>query len=354
MSVKFGIIGFGFMGHIHETTLTNLKGAEVVAICDINEDRMVDAVTENVVKTTSYDELLAIEAINTVIVVVNNHLHKEVVIKAARAGKNIICEKPAAMTVAEFDEMIAVVEQADVLFTVHQQRRFDKDFRTAKAVYDKKVLGDVYTIQSKLYGFNGNMHDWHIYKKYGGGMLYDWGVHLIDQILWLVDSKITSLYADVRNVINKEVDDYFKILFKFENGVTSEIELGTYFLKNKAKWFEHHWFVGGNLGSMYSDGFEPEGKIVKTTRLLTNVLGRTTMTASGPTRSFGPPGEGVLVTEDLPEVNVDHVMFFENYLNALSGKEEILVKIPEVRRVLLVMEAIKQSAESGQSIYFEK
>lgn len=103
------------------------------------------------------------------------------VIKAARAGKHIICEKPAAISVAEFDEMMAETERAEVTFTVHQQRRYDKDFQSVKACYDKRLVGDIYTIQSSLYGYNGNMHDWHVYKDEGGGMLYDWGVHLIDR-----------------------------------------------------------------------------------------------------------------------------------------------------------------------------
>ncbi|NSB43875.1 putative dehydrogenase [Clostridium saccharoperbutylacetonicum] len=353
MKVNFGIIGFGFMGHIHEKMFDSMEDIKVVAICDIDEEKMSDAITEGVIKTTSVDELLEIKEINTVVISISNHVHKEAVIKAAKAGKNIICEKPAAMSVAEYDEMIAAVKDAGVLFTVHQQRRFDEDFRTAKEVYDKKALGKVFTIQSMLYGINGNMHDWHVFKKYGGGMLYDWGVHLIDQMLYMVDSPIKTIYADLRNVINEEVDDYFKILFRFENGITGEVELGTYFLADKPKWFERHWFIGGDTGSMYCDGFEPEGKIARTTRLLTNVPGKTTMTASGPTRSFGPPPEGLLVTEELPKVDVAHIMFFENYLKALEGKEELLVKIPEVRRVLAVMEAVRESAATGRSIDFE-
>lgn len=353
MDVNFGIIGFGFMGQTHERTLRSLEGVKVAAVCDIEEKKLSEALTEDAVKTTDYNKVLRIAEINTVIIAVNNHIHKEVVIAAAKAGKNIICEKPAAMSVTEFDEMVSQVTESGVLFTVHQQRRFDQDFRTTKAVYDQGTLGKVYTIQSMLYGINGNMHDWHVYKKFGGGMLFDWGVHLIDQMLYMVDSKIKSVFADLRNVINEEVDDYFKILLRFENGIMAELELGTYFLADKPKWFERHWFMGGDEGSMYSDGFDPEGKIAKTTRLLTNVPGKTTMSASGPTRSFGPPPEGVLITEELPKVNVGHIMFFENYLNALQGKEELVVKIPEVRRVLAVMEAVRESAATGQSISFE-
>ena len=84
----------------------------------------------------------------------------------------------------ELDDMEAACKTG-VKFTVHHQRRFDPDFRTAKGLRLRHP-GDVYTIKSSLYGFNGNMHDWHVYKSEGGGMLYDWGVHLLDQILWML------------------------------------------------------------------------------------------------------------------------------------------------------------------------
>ncbi len=143
------------------------------------------------------------------------------------------------------------------------------------------------------------------------------------------------------------------IILRFENGIMGEVELGTYFLADKEKWFERHWFIGGNNGSMYLDGFDPVGKIARTTRLLTNVSGKTTMTASGPTRSFGPPQPGVLVTEELPEVDVNHLMYFDNFIKALKGEEEFVVNPEEVRRVLALMEAARESARTGKSVDFE-
>ncbi len=352
MSLKFGIIGYGFMGHVHGDTLRRRADTELVAVCDNDPEKIAD-VPEGVDVYDTMDELLKVAEIEAVIIAVSNHVHLEAVTKSAEAGKHIICEKPAALSVKEYDEMIAVVEKSGVKFTVHQQRRWDMDFRIAREVYNNQAVGKMYTIQSGLYGFNGNMHDWHAYKKYGGGMLYDWGVHLIDQMLWMVDSKIKTVYADIRTVINEEVDDYFKILLKFENGVTGEIELGTYFLTDRDKWFERHWFIGGDKGSMYLDGFDPEGKIVRTTKLLKNVPGKTTMTAAGPTRSFGPPSEGLLQTEPLPEVDVNHEMFFDNFMKVLAGDGEFVVRAGEVRRVLALMEAARKSAATGRTVDFE-
>jgi predicted dehydrogenase len=352
MAIRFGIVGHGFMGHEHETMLTELDKVQVVGICDIREDRLED-VKEGIIRYSNIEDMLANPDIDVILIAANNNQHKDLVCKAAKAGKDIICEKPAAMSVAELDEMVKTVNECGVKFTVHQQRRYDLDFRITKEVYDQKKLGDIYSIKTSLYGFNGNMHDWHVYAEEGGGMLYDWGVHLLDQILWMVDSKIKTVYADLRNVINVEVDDYFKILLKFENGTTAEVELGTYYLSDKETWFERHWIMGGNTGTMYLDGFNPKGKIVRTTRLLTNVPGKATMTAAGPTRSFGEPAPGIIVTEELPKLNTKHVNYFENYIRAWHGEEEFLVRIPEVRRVLSLMEAIRKSAKSGHAVDFE-
>lgn len=357
MKFRYAVIGYGFIGRRHVDTLKSFEVSDCTAVCDINPQRLqeVKNLYPDMNVYDNADDLFANEEIDGVIIAANNNQHKELVIKAARAGKHIICEKPAAMTVADLDEMTAEVRKAGVTFTVHQQRRYDKDFRCVKECYDKKLVGDIYTIQSSLYGYNGNMHDWHIFKEEGGGMLYDWGVHLIDQILYMVDSRLVSIFADVRNVINEEVDDYFKILLRFENRVTAEIELGTYFLSDRKDWFERHWYVGGNKGSMYADKFDPQGKVVRTTRLLENAAEDQDKSAKsyGPTRSFGIPEPGLIVTEDIPHVECEQKDYFRNYFNALEGKEEFLVKIPEVRRVLAVMEACRKSAETMKSIDFE-
>lgn len=357
MELRYAVIGYGFIGRRHVDTLKSFAESDCVAVCDINKKRL-EEVKEKYPEMNVYenvDEMLREMQLDGVIIAANNNQHKELVIKAARAGLHIICEKPVAMLVKELDEMMVEVEKAGVTFTVHQQRRFDKDFRSVKECYDKNLVGDVYTIQSSLYGYNGNMHDWHVYKAEGGGMLYDWGVHLIDQILYMVDSPLVSVYADVRNVINEEVDDYFKILLRFENRVTAEIELGTYFLSDSPNWFERHWFVGGNKGSMHLDKFDPQGSIVRTTKLLKNVKEDQEKSAAsyGPTRSFGVPEPGLIVTEDIPHVGCEQSDYFVNYFKAVKGEEEFLVKMPEVRRVLEVMEACWESARTMRSVDFK-
>jgi scyllo-inositol 2-dehydrogenase (NADP+) len=351
MKMRFGVAGCGFIGSRHVATLNSFEELECAAICDTDPARL-RGFDEKIKRYNDIDSMLADDSLDGVVIATPNKYHKEHVIKAAQAGKHIICEKPIAMSVADFDEMNETAKANKVLLTAHQQRRFDRDFQTVKYAYDRGTLGDTYLIKSMMYGFNGNMHDWHVWIAEGGGMLLDWGVHLIDQMLYMIKSPLKSIYADIRNVINFEVDDYFKIILRFENKVTAEIELGTYMLSDKSGWFPRHWQMYGNKGSLYVKGLhEPQGKIVRTTKLLTDVKNEANQYC-GPTRSFGHPEEGLIITQDLPQVSFNARDYFVNFINAMQGKEEILVKPEELRFVLTVMEAVRESGKTMKSIQF--
>lgn len=349
MKIKLGIIGFGGMGKWHAQNAPR-AGVEIIAVCDIDEQKQKDAIDMGYKLYKSVDELLNDNEINTVVLTVPNYLHKEICIKSAKAGKNVITEKPAAMSVEELDEMEKACKESGVFFTSHQNRRWDKDMLIVKKAYDENMLGNIFTIESKLHSGNGYMHEWHLYKKYGGGMIYDWGVHLIDQILFMMpDAKILSLYADVRNVLHEEVDDYFKIIMKMSNGITVHIELSTYILD-----YQPRWLVGGDKGTLVVKKFNCEGHILRTGKLLEKLPPQITETEAGPTRQFAPVPPGGIEEFPLPDVKTDWVDFYKNVENVLNGKEESVIKISEVRRVLNVMEAVRKSAETGEAILLEK
>ena len=270
-------------------------------------------------------------------------------LKAAKAGKNVITEKPAALNVQELDEMEAACKEAGVFFTAHQNRRWDRDMLTVKKAYDEGLLGNIFTIESKLHSANGYMHEWHLYKKYGGGMIYDWGVHLIDQILFMMPGvKIKSIYADIKNVLHEEVDDYFKIIMKMSNGITVHIELSTYILE-----YQPRWLAAGDKGTMIVKNFACDGNIYRTGKMLEKLPSQIVETEAGPTRQFAPVAPGGIVTEELPKITSDWTDFYKNVDDVLNGRAESAIKIPEVRRVLSVMEAAWRSSESGEAILFE-
>ena len=95
MKVKFGVLGYGFMGHVHVEKLMKRDDCQIVAVCDTDPEKMAD-VPEGIETYASIDELLEKADINAVVIAVPNHIHLEAVEKSARAGKNILCEKTSS------------------------------------------------------------------------------------------------------------------------------------------------------------------------------------------------------------------------------------------------------------------
>ena len=186
MGIKMGIIGFGYMGHWHLKNAPKVDNVEVVAAYDIDPARVAEARETGLVGFDTLDEFLKSDLFNLVLVATPNDKHCELVCAALNAGKNVICEKPVAMSLAELDKMIDTAKANNKLFTVHQNRRWDKDFRIVKEVYDSGELGHVYSIQTRLHGSRGAMFGWRAEPEHGGGMIYDWGVHFVDQLLFMM------------------------------------------------------------------------------------------------------------------------------------------------------------------------
>lgn len=349
MELNLGIIGFGGMGKWHAKNV-HRAGVQAVAACDIVPEKVQEAADLGLAAYDSAEKLLADPRVNIVVLTVPNHLHAEMCKLAAAAGKHVITEKPAAMYVSQFDEMVEACRKAGVFFTTHQNRRWDRDMLITKKAYDEGLLGNVFTIESKLHSGNGYMHEWHLYKEFGGGMIYDWGVHLIDQILFMLPGqKITSLYADVRNVLHEEVDDYFKIIMKMSGGVTVHLELSTYILQ-----YQPRWLMGGSKGTLVIKDFGCEGAIYRTGQMLEKLPSQIVETVAGPTRQFAPLPPGGIISEPLPVVETDWVDFYKNVKGVLEGREEPLIKSEQVRRVLSVMEAVRRSADTGEAILLER
>jgi len=348
MDIKLGIIGFGGMGKWHAANAPR-AGAQIAAVCDIIPERVEEARKMGYKAYASAEELLEDKEVNTVLLTVPNHLHHPMCLMAAKAGKNVIDEKPAALSVAQFDEMVAACKKANVLLMVHQNRRWDRDMLLAKKVIDENLIGKVFTIESRLHSANGYMHEWHLYKEYGGGMMYDWGPHLIDQILFMMpDAKIKTVFADIKNVLHEEVDDYFKIILKFDNDVTAHIELSTYILD-----YQPRWLIGGDKGTVVIKDFSGQGKLYQTGKLMDKLPSQIVETVAGPTRQFAPVPPGGIIEKPLPVIESDWTEFYQNIRGVLNNTEGPRIKNSEVRRVLSVMEAAFKSAQTGTAIAFE-
>ena len=171
------IVGFGGMGSQHAKMLGSVSDVfRLAGIYDIREERQQYAAKLGLSPFASYEELLASPDVDVVLIATPNHLHRPLSIQALQAGKHVICEKPAMLNAEELEDVLAVARKSGRVFVVHQNRRWDDDFRAVKQVLKGNSLGKVFTIESRIMGSQGIPGDWRTKREFGGGMLLDWGI----------------------------------------------------------------------------------------------------------------------------------------------------------------------------------
>ncbi|HIT90141.1 MAG TPA: Gfo/Idh/MocA family oxidoreductase [Candidatus Merdenecus merdavium] len=347
--MKIGIIGFGGMGNWHRETIAEIEGLEVAGIYDIKEERKEYAKECNIKVYETLEDLLGDESVSFVLVATPNDLHKPIAIQAMRAGKHVVSEKPVTLSSEDLQEIIDVSEETGTYFTVHQNRRWDEDYLTMKKIYEEGKLGQVFRIESRVHGSRGIPGDWRQEKEHGGGMILDWGVHLLDQILLMMEGhKLNTVYATITNVTNQLVDDGFTTILTFDHGVEVLVEVGTSNFISLPR-----WYMLGQNGTAIIKDWDLSGEIVsaagKDEKDVVPVR-----TAAGLTKTMAPRRDDSIHTEELPIVKSDIKDFYKNVMGVIQGKEETLIKLPEVMRVMKLMETIFLAAEKQQVLEFEK
>lgn len=346
-TLRIAIVGYGGMGRWHGWKLSTLDCLEIAGIYDIDPAAVANAKEKELPVYDSFEDVLNDKSVSLVTVAIPNHLHKDICIRLMEAGKNVVCEKPVAMNSAELQEMIDASNRCGVMFTVHQNRRWDEDFLVVKKLLQENTLGKVFRIESRVHGSRGIPGDWRNQKQYGGGMVLDWGVHLFDQILQMGFGKLKSVYSQLSYVTNEDCDDGFTVMLNFENGPAVEVQVGTSNFVNLPR-----WYVLGENGSAVIDNFKMEGKIVMVSdwekRDAVPVV-----TAAGLTKTMAPRTKETIQEYPLPRIESDVRDFYRNAVKVIRGEETQLVTHTEVMRVMKLMEAVFESAETNKVIEFE-
>lgn len=343
-TANIAIVGYGGMGSWHAKLLKSMPEARLCGVYDINPTRCKAALRAGIRAYDSYRELLNDPEVELLIVAVPNDVHKELSILAMDAGKNVICEKPVALSSGELEEMISAAERNGVLFTVNQNRRWDEDYLIAKQLYNLQTLGKVFHMESRVHGSRGIPGDWRNTKQHGGGMVLDWGVHLLDQIMMLIPHKPQSVYASLSHVTNEEVDDGFQILLHYENGLSCLVEVGTSNFINLPR-----WYIQGENGTAVVEDWDLSGKMVMVSDWEKRDADPV-VTAAGLTKTMAPRTDETIKEYPLPKVHTDVKDFYRNVIRASRKQEQAIITHQQLRDVMKLMEAVFRSAEENQVI----
>lgn len=192
--IRSVVVGYGSAcqwGHRHAEWIQQTEGLSLYGICDTDEkarERATKDYGEQVRVFSDLDGVLRDEAVELVVPVTPHDTRALFAIKALRAGKHVLTEKVMCLNAAEADAMIQAARESGKALTVFHNQRWDSDFLTVKKAIDSGVLGEVFLIESCVTNYD-KPFGWRAEKRHGGGQVYDWGVHLFDQAVQLIQAE---------------------------------------------------------------------------------------------------------------------------------------------------------------------
>lgn len=348
MKKKLVVVGYGGMGGGYHVAKAIEKGVvELGGIYDIDPAKSELARSRGIYAYSSLEEVTGDPTVDIVTVAIPNDVHLPTVLACLNAGKHVICEKPVALSSGEFQQMIDCAKKNKVNLFVHQNRRWDVDFLAMKKVKESGEIGEIFNIESRIHGSRGIPSDWRGEKEHGGGMLLDWGVHLIDQILQIYTQKIDRIYCDFVHTTNFEVDDGFRLYIYFEDGAVAYVEVGTYNFIALPR-----FYMQGKKGTALITDWREKTKVTKCKYWHENDV-LPVQNGAGLTKTMAPRDSVTVDEYEIERPQSDVYDFYRNVCDVIDGKAEQIVKNCEVMRVIRVMETAFESVEKGAVIKFE-
>ena len=344
-SPKICIVGAGFAARLVHLPGYAGNRAPIAAICDLETARaQALADDHNIPKVYSdWREMLAVEQPDLVSVCLPNALHREVTIGALQAGAHVLCEKPLATSVADAHEMFDAARKAGRVLMAAQVYRYEPNARAIKRVIESGALGQIYHVEVDAMRRLG-IPTWgafHQKSASAGGPLFDIGVHMLDQALWLIGnpkalsvSAITQRHFGHKPEIARalgntwdpekfDVEDFSAAFVRLESRAT---------LVLRTSWAAH----------------------IKENFFGVRILGTEAGATTEPPALFHTRG-GVLADEEyntLRPGNI-HELQIRAFLAAMRGERELPVKEEETMNVQRILNAAYRSADEGREVAVE-
>ena len=248
-SIGVGLLGYGAIGHEHSRAVRSVHGLELAAVCDTSAERRAAAgeASPGIATTESADALIERDDVDLVVVSTPPSTHASWALRAIRAGKHVIVEKPFAIATSEADEVLAEAEAAGLLAVVYQNRRYDPDHLAVRRLVRSGALGEVFHIETFVGGYGHPCNLWHSDEGVSGGAFYDWGSHVFDQILDLVPTDIDYVTASAHKLRWHDVtnSDHSRTTIRFVDGSEAE-----FVHSDLAAVLKPRWYVLGTEGAV--------------------------------------------------------------------------------------------------------
>lgn len=331
--IKVGVVGYGGafnMGKKHLTEL-QLQGMVPVAVAEMDAERLEVAKVDfpGIGTFPSIDEMLKGSDVDLIVLITPHNTHAELALKALKAGRHVVCEKPLAITTEECDAMIAAAKKSGVMLSTYHNRHWDGIPLTAHKLLAEGKLGEIYKIECRMGSRTQPGDWWRTSRTISGGVLYDWGVHLLEYSLQVIDSDITEVTAFAHQGywgsktrwLDDSNEDEATAIVRFANGARIELTI------------------------THLDSDLPAGMM----RIVGTEGSVTFLDPHGRYRLARQNGPGRVITEGKQE-ETKQELYYKNVADFLTGKEKLIITPEWSRRPIHILDLAAQSAQAGKSV----
>lgn len=221
--LRVGIVGAGTMGRTHASAYTKLPNAQLVGFYDADRafaERVAPQFGAKVFE--SYDALL--QQVDMVDICTPTPTHLELVLRAASAGKHILCEKPLGRTLEQCEQMIEAANKAGVTLMPAQVLRFFPEFKQARDLVLAGAVGEPAAIRTRRGGpYPRAANDWYADFEQSGGPILDMVIHDFDWLRWTF-GEVERVFAKALTFKNLDHIDYALITLRLKSGAIAHVE----------------------------------------------------------------------------------------------------------------------------------
>ncbi len=223
--IRVGMIGCGGIAHAHAQCYKHIHEAQVVAVADLVKER-ADEMADILGAQALYsgDDILNRKDIDMVDICLPTNLHCEYVIKAAKAGFHILCEKPIALTVEEGKRMRDAAEESGVKLMIAHVLRYFPEYENAKKIVESGDIGRPVMVRAYRGGEHpGRAREWYEDNNISGGAIHDMAIHDIDFLMHCFGD-VKEVYAKGNAYRHERYNEYDVVMLEFKNGVMAHFE----------------------------------------------------------------------------------------------------------------------------------
>ena len=335
--LKVGIIGFGRIGAEHAGWINASKNTCAIATADATPQRREKGQSAGLRVYERMEDLLKDREINAILVSTPTSMHFDHARAALNAGKHVMVEKPMTMDYPTSKSLADQARSTGKTLSVFHCRRWDIDYLTVRALIASGMLGKIISIESRLGQWSScvgpaarEYHpNWRNERSFGGGGLYDWGSHFIDQIWQLMlPTKPRRVFAQLRgNVWSSDCDDFARVCIDFDNGAAALVEINTTTTRPLPR-----WHIDGTLGSADSP-FSLKFDTQEWAKLV-----------------FSPADGSEPCAIAKPQAGLNETQIWEAFARACRGEGEPAVSVESVLTTMKLLDAARQSSTEGIAV----